>query len=294
MQGATVSPHAEHEADARCRLCAALLVGCLAAAGLFSAMPAPTLAMMAEPSPSDTSSAELKSKNSSKTDEQAIPPKVRRYAERLLRRYDANQDGRLEASEWSKMHGKPQTVDSDKDGTITLRELMDHIAQFGRHRRITLGTPSFEQDGLSPSDGNQAVSGLLSPDEQLGSDKAGKLPGTPAEDQPSKPLAAKSGQPNSTFYVPRSRLPTGLPDWFLRRDADGDGQLSLAEFAPKPTQADLDEFARYDLNGDGFITAKECMRAGSPRRPAPAKPSAPPSNQPADATAQKPPSPEAK
>ncbi len=47
----------------------------------------------------------------------------------------------------------------------------------------------------------------------------------------------------------------------MLRDADGDGQLTQAEFAPKATPADLEEFGKYDLNGDGVITPKECVRA---------------------------------
>ena len=61
-----------------------------------------------------------------------------------------------------------------------------------------------------------------------------------------------------------------MPEWFTRRDTNGDGQLSLSEFAPNPTQADLEEFARYDRNGDGFITAQECLDALRPAKP-PAK-----------------------
>ena len=69
------------------------------------------------------------------------------------------------------------------------------------------------------------------------------------------------------FSVRRKRLPAGLPAWFLARDEDGDGQLTLSEFAPKPTPADLREFRRYDLNGDGLITAEECLRAIKSMKP---------------------------
>jgi hypothetical protein len=91
---------------------------------------------------------------------------------------------------------------------------------------------------------------------------------TPSSDAGAPPTAGEQPRRGTTFYVPKSRLPPGLPDWFLRRDLDGDGQLSLAEFAPNPTQADLEEFARYDRNGDGFITAKECLDALKPAKPA--------------------------
>jgi hypothetical protein len=41
----------------------------------------------------------------------------------------------------------------------------------------------------------------------------------------------------------------------------------MAEFAPKATQTDIDEFARYDANGDGLITAKECAGANKAAAP---------------------------
>jgi hypothetical protein len=51
-----------------------------------------------------------------------------------------------------------------------------------------------------------------------------------------------------------------LPEWFLERDADGDGQLTLAEFAPQATAAQVAQFRQMDLNQDGVVTAVECVR----------------------------------
>jgi hypothetical protein len=76
--------------------------------------------------------------------------------------------------------------------------------------------------------------------------------------------AGRGARRQTKFSVPRTRLPRGLPAWFVLRDADGDGQLTMAEFAPKATQSLLDEFARYDRNGDGLATAEEC--AQGPKR----------------------------
>jgi Ca2+-binding EF-hand superfamily protein len=52
-----------------------------------------------------------------------------------------------------------------------------------------------------------------------------------------------------------------LPDWFVQKDADGDGQVSMAEFATEWTDAKAAEFQKYDMNNDGFITPEECLRA---------------------------------
>jgi hypothetical protein len=62
------------------------------------------------------------------------------------------------------------------------------------------------------------------------------------------------------FLTPHERLPKELPDWFKTRDADGDGQISMAEFAADWTPAKVAEFLRLDLNNDGIITPDEFLK----------------------------------
>jgi hypothetical protein len=68
------------------------------------------------------------------------------------------------------------------------------------------------------------------------------------------------------FLSPQERLPRGLPDWFLRKDADGDGQVAMAEYASSGwSEALAEEFTKHDLNGDGVITPEECLKAANAR-----------------------------
>ena len=53
------------------------------------------------------------------------------------------------------------------------------------------------------------------------------------------------------------KWPAGVPDWFIRLDADGDGQVGLYEW--KTSGRPLAEFVRMDRNGDGFITMPELL-----------------------------------
>ena len=52
----------------------------------------------------------------------------------------------------------------------------------------------------------------------------------------------------------------GAPVWFLARDKNGDGQLTILEFAPNLSQKSLALFGRYDANKDDIITADEARR----------------------------------
>jgi len=73
-------------------------------------------------------------------------------------------------------------------------------------------------------------------------------------------LVKKSRIPRK-YTVSRTSLPSGLPSWFILRDADGDAQLSLAEYAQDASETSIREFTRYDRNGDGVVTPQECVRA---------------------------------
>lgn len=62
------------------------------------------------------------------------------------------------------------------------------------------------------------------------------------------------------FSRPDDKLPAGLPSWFKSRDTNGDGQISMSEFSRTMSESTVAEFRRYDLNDDGFITAKEAAK----------------------------------
>ncbi|MCL2744558.1 MAG: hypothetical protein FWE67_11970 [Planctomycetaceae bacterium] len=59
--------------------------------------------------------------------------------------------------------------------------------------------------------------------------------------------------------TPYDRLPPGMPDWFIERDKNRDGQLTMVEWANgQPwTEAMADEFLFLDKNNDGLVTVAE-------------------------------------
>jgi hypothetical protein len=62
----------------------------------------------------------------------------------------------------------------------------------------------------------------------------------------------------SRFLSAKERLPKGLPDWFLEKEVDG--QVTMAQYATNWDSDTLERFSKYDLNGDGIITADECLK----------------------------------
>jgi hypothetical protein len=161
----------------------------------------------------------------------AVSPKLLRYAERTVRKHDSNHNGQLDADEWAALQGQPSAIDTNGDGRITVEEFAQHAADFGAGRAIRLSS-AMQQPAENP----------------------------PTADQPPAAAAAATDPRRSLKYF--ASLPAGLGPWFIERDADGDGQLTLAEYSPKLLRSELDDFARLDSNRDGVLTAQEYLRAG--------------------------------
>lgn len=161
--------------------------------------------------------------------------RIREFAESILRRNDRNQSGRLEQDEWGELRGNPKEMDRNGDGVITLEELQQYVADFGRRREGSSGGP--------PSPG-------------LGSGSVG-----PSGGGSSGSAASIAGTRFVRFRRPHELLPPGLPEWFIAKDKDEDGQVSMAEYATTWNDALVAEFLRYDLDNDGFITPRECLAA---------------------------------
>lgn len=189
---------------------------------------------------SSGSSSSRSSSSSSDNERREAAAKVRRYAEGLLKQYDENKNGVLEKDEWRKMRGDPEKADQNNDNIITLDELSDRLANYSRDS----GSSSQSSDDRG---GDRDRS-----DRDRGSDRSRSR---------SDRDATASDKKSYRFLTPLERLPKGLPTWFTRNDANGDGQVSMAEYSTAYNDATVTEFLKYDLDGDGLITPEECLRA---------------------------------
>lgn len=178
-------------------------------------------------------------------------PDLRGYARSLVSQNDKNGNMMLEGDERAGLRGEAAKSDLNGDGVITVDELVMHLSApnadgssaastssrggdanqreaFGRSRRWS-GSPSSTSSGASDGKSGQA--------DKVTND------------------AAKSYR----FKPAKERLPDGLPSFFSR-DANGDGQISMSEYSRRWSDRTVAEFRRYDLNGDGMITPKECLK----------------------------------
>jgi hypothetical protein len=179
--------------------------------------------------------------------------KVARYVASLMRSADANRDGRLERSEWSALHGDPEVADANRDGVLTTEEIQDRILSYSRTRGFRLAEPPADGNPASQPEPPQAAASTA------GKDSAGATLAASPEAAKASADAQRASRRDTTYYVPARHLPDGLPEWFTARDTDGDGQLSLSEFAPSGAEVDAAEFQKLDRNNDGVVTAREVV-----------------------------------
>lgn len=151
------------------------------------------------------------------------------YGASLLSLYDKDGSGLLEKGEWSRIGEGWDGADQNGDGKLSADELAQRLAAVAAN-----AVP--EQDEPTPS--------LAESSSHDGSNT------------PPPAYVDRSGKPDN--HVGRN-----LPRWFLDRDADGDGQVKMCEYASQWTPQLVNRFAQYDLNGDGIITPSECRKASA-------------------------------
>ncbi|MGN6546921.1 MAG: hypothetical protein ACTHK7_17840 [Aureliella sp.] len=214
-----------------------------------------------------------------------------REAEDRIKRYDNNKDGVLSQDELSRGRWSedPMQFDRNRDGKLNKSELAVRYAK----RRLgdqpqpggsnNSSDPRSRMASMSPWGGG-GWSGRGG--DSRGGDSRGGFSGGPGgfsgggpwggrggdsggggwgsrddgggdSSQKDKKADAKSYRSGSTRDKADSTK--GLPDWFARSDANGDGQVMMHEYSTLWTDDKVAEFAKFDLNSDGIITGRECL-----------------------------------
>lgn len=209
-------------------------------------------------------------------DRDEIPESGRAAFDRLLKRGDVNNNGKLEADELRMLGQKLQSLgnpaemvaerfkamDSDGDGKVTRSEFKGIAANFDRIDADKDG--AITRDELSKFAATQRPNAAALPARPKAKAKArtdnGKKPATkrdedgkpePKKDAEAKKPAPPDGAKPEPAKQPRPRADANPARRFREMDKDGDGKLSKSEFAREKA------FDRLDADGDGFLTPAE-------------------------------------
>ena len=189
--------------------------------------------------------------------------------------YDQNKDGVLSAEELNSagMMANYALMDADGDGKVTPQEFDDFLAWQGNvaSSQLVLEVTDNGQDLFSKLDDNGDE--VLTPRELKtaakilkaeGVEQAGFLTAGQLQYQVTLELsrggsksAANPAAMNSSGKKPLRVKAAAAPEWFLKMDRNGDGDISPAEFL-----GTREQFDKLDLNHDGLIDAAEAATAG--------------------------------
>ncbi|MDA7905036.1 EF-hand domain-containing protein [Rhodopirellula sp.] len=158
-----------------------------------------------------------------------VTPADQRESEERMRRYDRNRDGFLTKDELSsRFAGNPMDFDRNRDGKLSVSEL---AVRYARRR-----------EGEEESKRSQSTASR-----SRGREKKVEVPDVFDGRKSYRPTAGRA-------------LPEGLPGTFTDKDGNGDGQVTMAEFAKEWNNDVVAEFLDSDFNGDGVITADEALK----------------------------------
>ena len=156
----------------------------------------------------------------------------RKEAAERMARYDRNRDGFITKDELSsRFAGNPMDFDRNKDGRLSEAEL---AVRYARRR-----------------EGEEAARADSKRDYRRKDDRRRK---------DEKEVDIYGGRTSYRVTEPKA-LPEGLPGFFTDKDRNGDGQVTMPEFASEWTDQLVAEFDKSDLNNDGTITAAEALKA---------------------------------
>lgn len=210
-------------------------------------------------------------------------------AERIMSRYDFDGDGFIDREEAARnrwTHRNPFDDDIDGDDRLSKMELTQRYARrrllredtqelYQKDRRIG---GEFRQNGTNNRNDRSRYARSGSPNtwltssmlERFDANRNGRLE---ENEMRNAGLPTRTVDQNQDGLVTREELqilvdqlqneagniPEGLPGWFYEKDRDRDNQVAMNEYSDVWSIAKQEEFATFDINGDGFLTVDEVL-----------------------------------
>lgn len=205
----------------------------------------------------------------------AVDPAHRQSAIDTMKKYDKNQNGVIDANEVSEdwRTRDLSLTDRNGDGRVTLRELERRWAE---HRMESAARNKWWRelalDKRAASDRTWELAAAII--KRHDRDKNNALSSNEWRNVPSD---ISSADTNGNGYIvvmefsdwmlkhiesqPATvKLNVSVPEWFVERDVNFDGQVLLSEYTTSLKPSIIAEFRKFDRNGDGVITTKESQQ----------------------------------
>jgi len=164
--------------------------------------------------------------------------------------YDTNDDGKIYGDEIKAYYVRNQEAQLNRVSAIAMTEGNVLLAAIDKNGDGRIGLREMRAAGQRlkafDKDNNGAISGSELPQVMRLTIARGRY--------------AYQYQYRRTLPTQRASSKTGggdRPEWFVRMDRNGDGDISRREFL-----GNREQFKKLDANGDGFIEAKEARAAG--------------------------------
>ncbi len=181
-------------------------------------------------------------------------------SQRLFQALDRNQNGRIEASEWSHLKTLQTWVRERGDDGLhpidraAFAKLYREFAADARSRHASdsakpLAAPAGSSDEILASFRTRDLVRATSENIETPKVRVLSNPTEPVEEDETATPSTK----NKKTSKPTKPASAQLPSRYRPHDENRDGQIGVYEWPA----ADLVRFAKMDLNHDGFLTAKE-------------------------------------
>lgn len=195
-----------------------------------------------------------------------------RAAAGYLNRLDRDNSGFLDKKELTGSYARMmERWDADRDGKVFPQEIVDAYERMQTPQRsqirayiVNHGNSLFQSLDVS-GDGRLSLREMMTAQKRIadydkdhdGHISRAEIPSTISVTFSLGNAPIQADRPPGFAAKPsRKPKPTDPPAWFTRMDRNGDGDLTLKEFLGSE-----DQFARLDLNDDGFIVPAEALAA---------------------------------